>query len=79
MTTTRIINSAKIVPYLFIIYTPSLSPLDSTIPRFHSILPSIYVFPLFQEIEALQKDNQRLKDENSALLRVVGSLSEHRK
>lgn len=28
-----------------------------------------------KEIEALQKDNQRLKDENSALLRVVGSLS----
>lgn len=32
-----------------------------------------------KEIEALQKDNQRLKDENSALLRVVGSLSGPRK
>jgi len=32
-----------------------------------------------REIEALQKDNQRLKDENSALLRVVGSLSGPRK
>lgn len=28
-----------------------------------------------REIEALRNDNQRLKDENSALLRVVGSLS----
>jgi len=32
-----------------------------------------------REIESLQKDNQRLKDENSALLRVVGSLSGPRK
>jgi len=32
-----------------------------------------------KEIEALQRDNQRLKDENSALLRVVGSLSGPRK
>ena len=38
-----------------------------------SVCPSIGLNP--QEMEALQVDNQRLKDENTALIRVIAKMS----
>ena len=39
------------------------------------IFLNLCVYVSFQEIDTLRTDNMRLKDENSALLRVVSSLS----
>lgn len=38
-------------------------------------LTLINVFSIFQQLEHLKNDNQRLRDENGALIRVISKLS----